>query len=203
MDGSKSLLLSLSNSTKAKEWTTSSHSCCFRTQRKQKKAESTTCRRGFRAILAHAQFTSRTGTFLTRSTISFQHSSTQLRQYGRFPLHPPGFSWSLLLTFSTVRHCQIFCASALGYHVMARSAASTIPRCQFPIFLAALGHSTVSTPNSRGELSVDPSVSSNTLKYFTRHWTQSFSGRPQSRVHSTSGRPEHHAMGQSLIARPL
>ena len=85
--------------------------------------------------------------------------------------------------FQTVVSCycsQLFSASPVCHLVMKRSAASTIPRCQFPLFLAALGHSTaVSTPNSNGELSVDPSVASNTLMSSARHWAQFFSGRPR------------------------
>ena len=61
---------------------------------------------------------------------------------------------------------------------MKRSAASTTPRYHFPLFLAALGHNTVSTPNSKGELSVDPSVPWNTLMSSARHWAQCYSGRP-------------------------
>ena len=47
----------------------------------------------------------------------------------------------------------------------------------FPPFLAAVGHSTVSTPNTTGTLSVDPSVARNTLRSSTKHWAQLFSGR--------------------------
>ena len=39
---------------------------------------------------------------------------------------------------------------------------------------SALGHSTVSTFNSEGEISVDPSVALNTLMSSARHWAQFF-----------------------------
>ena len=61
---------------------------------------------------------------------------------------------------------------------MKHSAASTTPRYHFPPFLATVGHSTVSTPNTEGTLSVDPSVTRNTLRSSTRHWSQFFSGQP-------------------------
>ena len=50
---------------------------------------------------------------------------------------------------------------------------------------------------------MDPSVASNTLISSTGHWAQFFFWSASRRVHPTSHRPEHHAMGQSLIARPL
>ena len=37
----------------------------------------------------------------------------------------------------------------------------------------------------------------------TRHWAQFLSGRPRPGFTPTSHRPEHHAMGQSLVGRPL
>ena len=61
---------------------------------------------------------------------------------------------------------------------MKHSAASTTPRYHFPLLLAAVGHSTVSTPNTKGTLSVDPSVARNSLRLSIRHWAQFFSGRP-------------------------
>ena len=61
---------------------------------------------------------------------------------------------------------------------MKRSAASTAPRYHFPPFLAALGHSTVSTPNTNGTLSVDHSVARITLRSSIRHWAQLFACRP-------------------------
>ena len=60
---------------------------------------------------------------------------------------------------------------------MKHSAASTTPRYHVPLFLAAVGHNTVSTPNTKGELSVDLSVARNTLRSSNRHWFQVFSGR--------------------------
>ena len=53
-----------------------------------------------------------------------------------------------------MRRCQLFSASPMCRFFMKQSATWTISRCQFPLFLVALGHSTVSTPNSKGELSV-------------------------------------------------
>ena len=61
---------------------------------------------------------------------------------------------------------------------MKHSAASTTPRYHLPPFLAAVGHSTVSTQNTEGTLSVDPSTAQNTLRSSTRRWAQFFSGRP-------------------------
>ena len=74
---------------------------------------------------------------------------------------------------------QLVSASPLCHVVMKCSAASTTPRYHFPLFFAALGHHTVSTPNSKRELSVDTSVVWNTLMS-ARHWPQFFSGRPRS-----------------------
>ena len=48
----------------------------------------------------------------------------------------------------------------------------------FPPVLAAVGHSTVCTPNTNDTLSVDLSVARNTLRLFTRHWAKFVSGRP-------------------------
>ena len=69
-------------------------------------------------------------------------------------------------------------ASSLCHLVMKHSAASTTLRYHFPPCLAAVGHSTVSTPNTKGTLSVDPSVARNHVRSSTRHWGQIFSGRP-------------------------
>ena len=41
-----------------------------------------------------------------------------------------------------------------------------------------MGRSTVSTPNTKGTLSADPSVARNTLRSSIGHWSQFFSGRP-------------------------
>ena len=61
---------------------------------------------------------------------------------------------------------RLLCASSLRHRAMKQSAASTIPQCHFPLFSAALGHTTVSTrtANGKGELSVDPSVARQTLR---------------------------------------
>ena len=117
---------------------------------------------------------SRTGTLPHDLPLRF-FIHLQLYQYGCSPPpRPPGSPWLLLLA---QQRCQLFSASPLCHLFMKRPAASTIPRCQIPLFLAALGHSTVSTPNSKGELSVDPSVAPNTLRSSTRHWALLFSGR--------------------------
>ena len=92
---------------------------------------------------------------------------------------PPGFPRLLLLASSAVKSSQLFSAPPPCHLVIKQSAASTLPRGQFPLFLAALGHSTVSTPNSKGELSVDSSVASNTLMSSARHLDQFFSGLPR------------------------
>ena len=76
---------------------------------------------------------------------------------------------------------QLLSASSLCHLVMKHSAASPTPRYHYLPFLAAVGHSThstVSTPNTKGTLSVDHSVARNTLTSSSRHWTQFFSGRP-------------------------
>ena len=73
---------------------------------------------------------------------------------GRGPAPPPPRPPSLVAAISAssaVRRCQLFLSISSPCHIviMKRSAPSTIPRCQFPLFLAALGHSTtVSTPNT-------------------------------------------------------
>ena len=70
----------------------------------------------------------------------------------------------------------------------------------FPTLVFA--HNTVSTPNSKGELSVDPSVVWNTLMSAS-HWAQFFSGRPGPGFSPPANCPKHHSMGQPLIGRPL
>ena len=46
---------------------------------------------------------------------------------------PPSFPWLLLLSSSAVRRCHLFSASPLCHLLVERSAASTIPWCQFPL----------------------------------------------------------------------
>ena len=85
---------------------------------------------------------------------------------------------------------------------MKRSAASTIPRCQLLLLLAVLGHSSVYSEQYRGAIRGPlfgleyPDVVCQTLGPVI-FWSAS------SRVHPTSHRPEHRAMGRSLIGRPL
>ena len=94
----------------------------------------------------------------------------------RLPLrHLPPFSLSSLLASSTAWHSQLLSASSLCHLAMIHSASSTTPRYQIPAFLAAVGYNTVSTPNTREKLSVDPSVARNTLRSSTRHWAQFYS----------------------------
>ena len=85
---------------------------------------------------------------------------------------------SSLLAFSVAWRSQLLTASSLCHLVMKHSAVSTTPRYHFQPFLAAVGHSTVSTLNAKGTLCVDASVARNTLRSSTRHWARFFSGRP-------------------------
>ena len=101
---------------------------------------------------------SRIDTYLaTRSLISFLHSSTAVSVWLPVPSPPPHLV-AVLGVLSCVAQPASLCASSLCHLAMKQSAASTTPRYHFPLFLAALGHNTVSTPNSKGEISVDPSV---------------------------------------------
>ena len=81
---------------------------------------------------------------------------------------------------------------------MKRFTASTIPCCQFLLFLAALGYRTVFSPNNKGELSVDRSVASSTLMWSARHLPSSLQVG-SSQVHHTRYRSEHRA--RSLVVR--
>ncbi|CAN0356244.1 unnamed protein product, partial [Laminaria digitata] len=47
-----------------------------------------------------------------------------------------------------------------------------------PAFFAAVDHIAVSTPNTKGERSVDPSVAQNALRSSTRHLCHVFHCRP-------------------------
>ena len=87
--------------------------------------------------------------------------------------------------------------------------ASTTPRHhQFPLCLDALGHSTVSTPSSKVDLSVDPSVVLNALMS-ARHWAQFFRSRPgpgcspPAIVPNITRWVSRSFVGQPLICRPL
>ena len=99
------------------------------------------------------------------------------------PPRPPGFPWLLLLASSAVRCCQLFSSLPLCHLVMKRSTASTIPRYQFPLFLAALGHIAQSLLRTvkKGSYPWTPcSVASDTLMMSsTRHWAQFFFDRPR------------------------
>ena len=86
---------------------------------------------------------------------------------------------------------------------MTGSAASTTARYNFPRVLTALGHDTVSTPNSKEGLSVEPSVARNTLIPSARQWAQVFSGRPGPGFSPPAIVPKHHPMDPPLIVRPI
>ena len=90
----------------------------------------------------------------------------------------PPLPLSSLLASSVAWRGQLLYPSSLCHLVMTRSAASTTCRYHFAPFLAAVGDSTVSTPNAKGTLSVDPAVARNTLRSSNRHWAKFFSGRP-------------------------
>ena len=112
----------------------------------------------------------------TTTTIAFLHSSTAVSSV-RLPL--PSLVITLGVLWCVAYHSQLLSASSLCHLVMKHSAASTPPRYHFPPFLAAVGHSSVSTPNTEeGELSVHPSVARNTLRLSTRYWARFFSGLP-------------------------
>ena len=113
---------------------------------------------GFRAIVVHVPLISQSGTLPHdlpfRSAFVDSCISTAAR--------PSPSPWFLLVAALGVICCvwrsQLFSASLPCHLVMKRSAPSATPRHHFPLFLASLGHNTASTPNSKGELSVDPSV---------------------------------------------
>ena len=62
---------------------------------------------------------------------------------------------------------------------------------------------TLHLDRTAGEQSVDPLFAPNTLMSSSRHWGPVRFWSALSLVHLTSHRTEHHAMGQSLISRPL
>ena len=116
------------------------------------------------------------------------------------PAHPPVFPLSLFLASSAAWRSQLFSAAPLCHLVMKRSAASKIPWRPFPLFLAAVDHSAVS--NSKGQLSVDPSLAWNTLMSSARHWAQFFSGRPGSGFSPHQPSPNIiRWVGRSLVVR--
>ena len=79
---------------------------------------------------------------------------------------------------SVALRTQLLSTSSPSHLVTKHSADSTTPHYLFPPFLVAVGHGTVSTPNTIGTLSVEPSVAVNTMRSSTRHWAKFFSGRP-------------------------
>ena len=66
----------------------------------------------------------------------------------------------------------------LSHFVMKRSAAWRTPRYHMPAFLAAIVHTSASTPKNNTECSVDPSVASNALRSSSRHLCQLFGCPP-------------------------
>ena len=96
------------------------------------------------------------------STLSviFLHSSTAVSL--RLFLVPSPFHWTPPAT--DVWRFLLMVASFSCYLTMNRSAASWTSRYHLPSFFAATCHSAVSTPNTNGECSVDPSVARNTLE---------------------------------------
>ena len=89
------------------------------------------------------------------------------------PKPPPPSSLPLLLFLvSTVAWInQLLSASVLCHFAMKRPAASTTPRYQFPLFLAALDHSTLLLLTAKRGCPLNALVSSSTA------WAQFFSGR--------------------------
>ena len=126
----------------------------------------------------------------------------------RLPLpHPPlSLSLPLLLAPSTAWRTHLLCASfpvPPRHEIVHRFEDAPVPLLAL-LKLNAPGHNTVSTPNSRGELSVDPSVVRKSLRSSARHWAKFFffcSAWPW--VLPTSHRPKHHPADQRLIGRPL
>ena len=94
------------------------------------------------------------------------------------PAPPSIFLLLLFLTASVAWIGHHSSASLLHHFVVNRPAALTTPRYQFSLFLAALDHSALFTPNSKTGLCVDPSVALNALISSARDWVQFFSGRP-------------------------
>ena len=84
------------------------------------------------------------------------HSSTAVSE--RLPPAPPPHPVWPRLAFSAAWRSRLHCASSLCHLAMKQSTASTSPKHHFPLFLDALGRKTVSTPSSKGELSVNLSV---------------------------------------------
>ena len=91
---------------------------------------------------------------------------------------PSRFPLLLFLASTDTWIGQLLFASPLCPFVIKRPAASTTPRYQIPLFLAALDHSTLFTLNSKGELSVDPSGALNAVISSARDWAQFVSGGP-------------------------
>ena len=111
------------------------------------------------------------------------------------PSFPPPRPLSSLLASSIAWRGQLLSALSLSHLIMAHSAVSTTPRHHFPPFLATVGHSTVSTINTKGMLFVDPSVARNTLKSSTRQLGPVLFWSAWSRILPTSHRLKHHPTG--------
>ena len=122
----------------------------------------------------------------------------------RPPLPPSSFPLLLFLASTVAWIGQLLSASVLCHFIIKRPAASTTPRYQFPPFLADLDHSALFTPNSKGGLSVDPSVALNAYALISLEiGPSSFLVGLVPGCPHTSHRPGHNAMGQPLRCRPL
>ena len=93
------------------------------------------------------------------------------------------------------RRCQLSCASSSCHLTMNRLGSSRTPRYLFPAFFAAaaVDHSAVSTPNTKGKGSVNPSVARKAPRSSTLHLSMLNLTLPaRSRVLPASRRPEQY-----------
>ena len=116
------------------------------------------------------------------------------------PPRPP-FPWAPPTVYA--RRCLLSCASSSCHVTMNRSAVSRTPRYHFPAFLVVVGHSAVSTPNTKGECPFHPSVARSFLGSSTMHLCQILKRFARSRALPTSHRPEHYLGNRSLLCRAM
>ena len=93
----------------------------------------------------------------------------------RFPSTPPGRPPLRIsyIGFSASSPVAPPPPVSLGCHLtMKYSAASKIPRYHSPAFFAAVDHNAVSTPNTKGATSVDPTAARNSLRFWIMHICQ-------------------------------
>ena len=83
---------------------------------------------------------------------------------------PPPFPWKPRT--ADARCCLLSLASSSCHPTMNRSTASRTSRYHLPAFFAAVDYSAVSTPNTKGASSADPSVARNSLTSSTMHLCQ-------------------------------